>query len=256
VNALRPLRLAFTFAALTAFASGAETDFAGLATAALARLAAAQTELAAATRLTPDDAPPDERLFLARLVARGVAATELAALHERRGATAVADPAHLTPPERRLVLACLRLDFDYAQRRGHLALAERELARLRPWIEAEEPAAWPALVERVAAMDYHAEPEVPEGEELLARASNDTPSAALFASVEALALAHPDLLRAHFPRLILYRRAGREADLDRAAAELLRLAPCNRSLRTLAADIRAVFAPVTPAVSRVVPPAK
>lgn len=254
MNALRPLRLAFTFAALTTLAPGAEPDFAGLATAALARLTAAQTELAAATRPDSDDAPPDERLFLARLVARGLAASELAALHERRGATA-ADPAHLTPPERRLVLACLRLDFDYAQRLGHLALAERELVRLRPWIDAEEPAAWPALVERVAAMDYHAEPEVPEGEELLARASHDAPSAALFASVEALARAHPDFLRAHFPRLILYRRAGREADLDRAAADLLRLAPRNRSLRTLATDIRVVFAPVTPAVSRVAPPA-
>jgi len=254
VNALRPLRLAFTFAALSSLASGAETDFAGLATAALARLAAAQTELAAATRPTPDDTPPDERLFLARLVARGLAATELAALHERRGGAA--DPAHLTPPERRLVLVCLRLDFDYAERLGHLALAERELARLRPWIDAEEPATWPALVERVAAMDYHAEPEVPEGEELLARASNDPPSAALFASVEALALAHPDLLRAHFPRLILYRRASREADLDRATADLLRLAPRNRSLRTLAIDIRAVFAPGTPTVSRDALPTK
>lgn len=255
MNALRPLRLAFAFAVLSSLASGAEPDFAGLATAALARLATAQTELAAAPRPTPDDAPPDEQLFLARLVARGLAATELAALHERRGGAAVADPAHLTAPERRLVLACLRLDFDYAQRLGHLALAERELARLRPWIDAEEPAAWPTLIERVAAMDYHAEPEVPEGEELLARASNDAPTAALFASVEALAHAHPDFLRAHFPRLILYRRAGREADLDRAVADLLRLAPRNRSLRNLATDIRAVFTPVTPAVSRVTPPA-
>jgi hypothetical protein len=226
----------------------AETDFAGRASEALRRIEQARRESLAAT-MNADEGKLEESAFMKRVVLRAVAATERAALAERRGERAD-DPAALLPVERRLVAACVTLDLDFAARIGCIQLAERELLRLRPWLEAESAATWAALAERVAAMDYHAEPEVPDGEELLARASNETPSAELFTTVEELANAHPDRLRAHFPRLILYRRAGREADLDRATAELCRRVPRNRSLRTLAADIRAVFMPVTPTVSR------
>lgn len=220
----------------------AEPDFAGRASESLLRIEKARRESLAAA-MNADDGKLEESAFMKRVVLRAVAASERAALVERRGER-VDDPAALLPVERRLMAACVTLDLDFAARIGCIHLAERELLRLRPWLEAESAATWAALAERVAAMDYHAEPEVPDGEDLLARASNETPSAELFTTVEELASAHPDRLRAHFPRLILYRRAGREADLDRATAELCRLVPRNRSLRTLAADIRAVFTPV------------
>lgn len=220
----------------------AEPDFTGLAERALQRIEQARRESLAAA-MNAEEAKVEESAFMKRVVLRAVAATERAALVERRGANAD-DPAGLLPAERRLVAACVTLDLDFAARIGCIQLAERELLRLRPWLAPESATAWAALAERVAAMDYHAEPEVPDGEDLLARASNEVPTAELFATVEALASAHPDRLRAHFPRLILYRRAGREADLDRAVAELCRLVPRNRSLRTLAADIRAVFTSV------------
>lgn len=232
---------------------GAELDFSGRASEALRRIEQARRESLAAT-MNADEGKVEDSAFMKRVVLRAVAATERAALVERRGERAD-DPAALLPVERRLMAACVTLDLDFAARIGCIQLAERELLRLRPWLAVENATTWAALAERVAAMDYHAEPEVADGEDLLARASNETPSAELFATVEELASVHPDRLRAHFPRLILYRRAGREADLNRAAAELCGLVPRNRSLRSLAADIRAVFAPVTPTVSRDAPPA-
>ncbi len=231
-------------------ASNSEPDFARLAATALQRIEAANASVATTERTSAgaDDAE-SERLVFARVVARGIGATEFAALHERRGRRADSS-LQLLPVERRLVLACLQLDFDYARRLGCLQLAERELARIHPWIGVDDSVLWADLVERAAAMDYHDEPEVPDGEDLLGLASAGLPDAAVFAAAEKLARAFPDHLRAHLPRLILYRRAGREADLDRAIEEFQRLAPGNRSLRSLARDIRRTFSPFNPATPR------
>lgn len=227
---------------VAARAIAAEPDLAEQARVAQIRLAQAVAATAAAQAETDPGAPPGEKLILARSLARAIGQTELAALQSRRSAQAES-PRELLPVERQLVVACLRLEFDFALRIGCIPLAERELARLQPWLLAVEPAAWPALVEAVAAMDYHDEPEVPDGEDVLALASNEAPTAVTASAVEQLARAFPDRLRAQFPRLIFYRRSGREADLDRAEAELLRLAPHNRSVRRLVPDVRAFFKP-------------
>ncbi len=226
-------------------AGSVEPDFAELARVAQSRLERAVVAATVAHAETDPNGAPDDKLVLARSLARAIGQTELAALQARRS-TRVDSPRDLLPVERQLVAACLRLEFDFALRLGCIPLAERELARLQPWMLAEEPAAWPALVEAVAAMDYHDEPEVPDGEDVLALASNEAPTATTARAVEQLARAFPDRLRAQFPRLIFYRRSGREADLDRAEAELLRLAPHNRSVSRLVPDVRAFFKPHDP----------
>ncbi|WP_414662613.1 hypothetical protein [Horticoccus sp. 23ND18S-11] len=234
-----------TFAASSTRSKPSEPDLAELARVAQERIVEAVAATAAAQAEAGSEAAPGEKLVFARSLARAIGQTELAALRSRRGAEADS-PAGLLASERQLVIACLRLEFDFALRIGCIALAERELTQLEPWIQIEERAAWPAMVEAVAAMDYHDEPEVPDGEDVLALASNQAPTPAIAMAVEQLARAFPDRLRAQFPRLIFYRRSGREADLDRAEAELLRLAPRNRSVRRLVPEIRAFFAPTEP----------
>lgn len=238
-------------AGLTVFAVADTPDYAAAARDASARLAAAQAELADASRAataSPGEAS-DFQLLMARSVLRAVGQTLLQELAARRGADA-ALPAALTPDERELAIACRRVEFEAALRHGVIVSAEEELARLRPWIERSRPDLWSECVEAVARLEYFLEPALPGGDALATRAAQHPPTAALLAEAEALARAHPDRLRAELPRLILYRRLGREAEIDAVLSAWQRRAPHVRSIPQLARDLRERFSPATPTAAR------